>query len=219
MDLIYPRKVSVLLSAFPSHLADFDPSQPLSNEPTPPSDFASILRASLVRETITKALCRSCGTANSLMRSRRELPQSEALPQALSINASVHTAEQLAFWIDGVGPGAPPSNIAAKSRRTFLPPKLALSVKGDEVRSVGLWNAEDEAQAPEGAAIYAVRSVVVHIQADKEVPHLCAVVRVPSEEEQPKWMLFNDFLVRQIGEEEALGFPGIWKVSVAAPLC
>lgn len=29
------------------------------------------------------------------------------------------------------------------------------------------------------------------------------------------WYLFNDFVVKQISEEEALSFPGKWKASMA----
>jgi PAB-dependent poly(A)-specific ribonuclease subunit 2 len=201
----------------------------LSNEPPPPSDFASILRASLLRETVTKSHCRTCGTPAALMRSRRELPQRPQLPQALSINASVHTAEHLGFWLDGVGPGASASATAAsggKLRRTFLPPMLALDVNGEDVRARGIWDNEERASFPD-AAIYALRSMVVQIQADKEAPHLCTIVRVPEEPSEGentggsaerKWYLFNDFLVRPLPEHEALGMPGVWKVSRAAGL-
>lgn len=40
---------------------------------------------------------------------------------------------------------------------------------------------------------------------------------VPEAESQPHlkspWFLFNDFVVRNISEEEALSFPSTWKVS------
>jgi PAB-dependent poly(A)-specific ribonuclease subunit 2 len=29
------------------------------------------------------------------------------------------------------------------------------------------------------------------------------------------WYIFNDFMVRNVTEEEALSFPGAWKVRVA----
>jgi PAB-dependent poly(A)-specific ribonuclease subunit 2 len=44
---------------------------------------------------------------------------------------------------------------------------------------------------------------------------------VPEAEGQPNlkspWFLFNDFVVRNISEEEALSFPSTWKVSCYSP--
>ncbi len=94
--------------------------------------------------------------------------------------------------------------------------------------------------------------MVVQISADKEQPHLCAIVRVPEAESSslstgdgastattPRmanatatgltpagskksakakagqlgpWYLFNDFLVRNVSESEALGFQNTWKM-------
>lgn len=62
--------------------------------------------------------------------------------------------------------------------------------------------------------------MVVQIQADNEAPHLCTIVRVPEEEgattvdgrKKSPWYLFNDFLVRNISEEEALSFQNTWKI-------
>ncbi|PWN52754.1 hypothetical protein IE53DRAFT_366908 [Violaceomyces palustris] len=208
VDLVYPRKA-------------------LSNEPPPPSDFASVLRSALVRETQSRAACRGC-QFTALFRSRRVLPNNRDLPRALSINAAVHTGEQLSFWLDGKGPGGKGSG------RTYLPPRVAVEVKGDDVRTRGIWEAKD-LSGLEGSAIYKLRALIVQIQADKDVPHLCAIVRVPEAEAEAEiqvadtdakeaetagkglkraspWYLFNDFLVRNIGEEEALGFPNPWKI-------
>jgi len=94
------------------------------------------------------------------------------------------------------------------------------------VRARGIWDNEERASFPD-AAIYALRSMVVQIQADKEAPHLCTIVRVPEEPSEGegtggsaerKWYLFNDFLFRPLPEHEALGMPGVWKVSRAAGL-
>ena len=268
VDLIYPRKA-------------------LSNEPQPSTDFASILRASLIRETSTRTPCRGC-QFTALFRSRRTLPSNAELPPALSINAAIHSGEQLGYWIDGVGPGPgaassygraastgappnarhdvppgvtpppPPTGPASSSRRTFLPPRIAIDVRGDDVRTKAIYDEADLDIAKatmgipgRGPAIYKVRSMVVQIHADKEAPHLCAIVRVPEAEKQLQsqaqaqaeaqatdggaanaagsvktstkagragrqslgpWYLFNDFLVRNIGEEEALGFSWSWKM-------
>lgn len=131
IDLVYPRKA-------------------LSNEPATASDFASILRSSLVRETLSKATCRACHTPASPLRSRRVLPPNSRLPQALSVNAAVHTSEQLGYWLDGVS--APDS----EHTRTYVPPKLGIDVQGEEVRSKGIWN-DEEMTSFKGAAVYTLR--------------------------------------------------------------
>jgi PAB-dependent poly(A)-specific ribonuclease subunit 2 len=55
----------------------------------------------------------------------------------------------------------------------------------------------------------------LEIKTEKEDPHLVAIVKVPKEElpaeAKSPWYLFNDFLVRNISEDEALGFAGVWK--------
>lgn len=186
VDLTYPRRV-------------------LSNELAPPSDFASVLRGSLLRETHVKAPCRSCQTPASMLRSRRILPETDQLPASLSINCAVHTAEHLSFWLGGT-PQQPSS--------AYLPPQLSLSVQGEQVRAKGLWTEEDKAQEEQASAsspppaIYTLRAIVVQVQADKDVPHLCALVKVPG----AQWHIFNDFLVMPISEAEALSFPGPWKI-------
>ncbi|SPO36298.1 related to PAN2 - component of Pab1p-stimulated poly(A) ribonuclease [Pseudozyma flocculosa] len=314
VDLVYPRKG-------------------LSNEPAPPSDFASILRASLLRETQSRAACRGC-QFTALFRSRRILPSNAELPRTLSVNAAVHTAEQLGCWLEGHasdysggpsaatglglgGSGGPGFNNARRGlptgprthphshahphhphphphqqtghapgaghRRPFLPPRVAIDVRGDEVRTRSIYDDRDleSAKATMGAglAVYKLRSMVVQVQAGKESPHLCAIVRVPeaeraaaaatasasaagtagtsgaaassgaasapqspaissaaagggggkgvggapptpqgkpgkaSKQSLGPWYLFNDFLVRNISEEEALRFPASsWKI-------
>lgn len=212
------------VSQRPSHSLVVDlvyPRRALSNETALPSDFASVLRASLLRETLSKAPCRNCQTPASTMTSKRILPQTSDLPACLSVNCAVHTAEHLSYWLDGIGPGGN----ANKEKDTYLPPKLALDVRhngtGDDgdVRADGLWGEEAVATdvSSPGAAIYTLRSIVVQVQADKDNPHLCAIVKIPhqgaEEGKRDEWHLFNDFLVLPIPEAEALGFPGPWKVS------
>ena len=290
VDLIYPRR-------------------PMSNESAPPSDFASVLRASLVREVQNRAPCRAC-QFTAMFRTRRVMPAASELPRVLSVNAAIQAPEHLHYWLDSnqkgnktasMGParsngpmqqqpygnskmgymGMPSNNHhraggralptgpradvnaassmqqgAGDSKRTYLPPRIAIGVYGEDVRVVPIWSADeiDRVQAALGQpAIYKLRSMVVQISADKEQPHLCAVVRVPEAESNgggaaatrttPKmtnatsaaaaaaggaastkksakakssqlgpWYLFNDFLVRNVSESEALGFQNTWKM-------
>lgn len=93
----------------------------MSNEPAPASDYASILRNSIHRETIARMVCSTCRQTNHL-RIRRVLAEIE-LPPILIINAGVRTADELEFWIDGrVGVGT-----------RFLHPKFSIGKQGDAV--------------------------------------------------------------------------------------
>ncbi|KAJ9474966.1 PAN2-PAN3 deadenylation complex catalytic subunit PAN2 [Pseudozyma hubeiensis] len=281
VDLIYPRR-------------------PMSNESAPPSDFASVLRASLVREVQNRAPCRAC-QFTAMFRTRRVMPATTELPRILSVNAAIQAPEHLQFWLDdnqkggratsggpgrnhgpqqqqqpyskmaymGMGgtgqrggggiPTGPRGDTAAsgETKRTYLPPRIAVGVYGDDVRVLPIYTQADadRAKASLGnrSAIYKLRSMVVQVSADKEQPHLCALVRVPEAESNtqsgghadatttPKtthanlpatgaapgsskksarakanqlgpWHLFNDFLVRNVSEAEALGFQATWKM-------
>ncbi|KAL9932023.1 hypothetical protein V8E36_009084 [Tilletia maclaganii] len=233
-DLVYPRKA-------------------LSNEAAPQTDLASVIKGSLVRQTISKSLCKSCHTSAAPMKSRRILPETSKLPHGLLINAAVHTPEQHSYWLAGTeddsgkyswrskaanlpsaaasagGSGGGSKESATKRGGkvlSYVPPKLAIDVAGEDVRARGIWNEDDLAAMP-GAAVYTCRAMIVQIQSGKEASHLCAIVKVPeaenataqdAEDSAPKrgkkgpWYLFNDFLVRNISENEALSFPNTWKV-------
>lgn len=99
-----------------------------------------------------KARCGACGTPAAPLRSRRLLRSREHLPRVLSINAAVHTGEQLTFWLDGsaTGTGASPR------KNTYLPPKLEVDVIGEDLRSRGIWDDSDLPTNPE-VPIYVLR--------------------------------------------------------------
>ena len=103
VDLIYPRR-------------------PMSNEPAPPSDFASVLRASLVREVQNRAPCRAC-QFTAMFRTRRIMPSTAELPRVLSVNAAIQAPEHLHYWLDenqashkppSMGPGRPGARAARR---------------------------------------------------------------------------------------------------------
>jgi PAB-dependent poly(A)-specific ribonuclease subunit 2 len=62
---------------------------------------------------------------------------------------------------------------------------------------------------------YELCGMVIEIKTGSVNPHLVAIVKIPKEEipddGKSPWYLFNDFLVRNISEDEALSFPGTWK--------
>ncbi|KAG5340326.1 hypothetical protein C0989_002137 [Termitomyces sp. Mn162] len=121
--------------------------------------------------------------------SRRSIP-SQDLPPILAINACIHNEENLNLWLDVRG-------------QTFLQTRLQLH---------GQVGGVDD---PVGVE-YTIRSFVVQILTKNKQSHLVAIVRVPEAEKRTDlispWFIFNDFVVRNIPEEEALSFPDKWKV-------
>lgn len=177
------------------------PRRALSNEPPPPGDLPSIFRASLIRETTGKLNCPVCG--NTTHQRWRRVPASPVhFPPILALNAAVTNSDQLEYWVD------------SHSRREgrFLQPTIGISTAGGLM--IG-----DDVTAPmpqdESTVLYDLQALIVQIQAEDDPPHLVSLVKVapdPETDEAGGWYLFNDFLVRRISEDEALSFPGSWKV-------
>ncbi|GAA96870.1 uncharacterized protein L969DRAFT_87898 [Mixia osmundae IAM 14324] len=183
IDLIYPRKA-------------------LSNEPKPASDFHTILKASIGRETATRATCAACRQF-AHARVRRVLTND--LPPVVTINANVNTADHMEMWLDG-----------KTSKDRFLQPSFVIS------RGMSGLSIQDEASsiaADTDSVCYQLTAIVCQIQSDDDPAHLISLIRIPREEDERAgtWHLFNDFLVKAVSEDEALGFPGSWKIP--AVLC
>ncbi|KAL0947460.1 hypothetical protein HGRIS_013567 [Hohenbuehelia grisea] len=159
-----------------------------SNEPSPPSDFTSILRTSLLRQMTHKATCQTCKHFATFS-SRRSIA-SKDLPPVLAINACVNNEENLRLWLD-------------TRSGTFLKPQIELHGQID--------GGED----PE-PAIYTLRALVVQIVTKSGDNHLVSIVKVPEAEQSndfaSPWFVFNDFAVRDTSERDALSFPEEWKV-------
>jgi len=108
---------------------------------------------------------------------------SSDLPPLLFVNACVH--EEVDYWAD--------------TRGSMMQPRINLAM--------------DDGVPVE----YEVRALIVQVAQKEEltVPHLVALVKIPEgdlEEDGGQWYLFNDFVVKPVSEEEALRFPGKWKV-------
>ncbi|CCG81195.1 PAB-dependent poly(A)-specific ribonuclease subunit pan2 [Taphrina deformans PYCC 5710] len=58
---------------------------------------------------------------------------------------------------------------------------------------------------------YILRGTVNEIRFDQDEAHMVTFIRAEDSEESP-WLLFNDFLVKEVTAEEALTYPGPWKV-------
>ncbi|KAI0078959.1 hypothetical protein K474DRAFT_1659644 [Panus rudis PR-1116 ss-1] len=178
--------------AYTSHVAELVyPMKPIYNEPTEGTDFASILRMSLLRQTTHKAACRSCGKYNAIFETRRSIANQD-LPPILAVNASVFSEETHKYWKDS-------------KNKTLLSPTIELR---------GQVHGQDEYDTVR----YELRGIVVQVVAKEKPSHLVALIKVPEAEYAPHsaddshWYLFNDFSVRNVSEAEALSFPGSWKV-------
>ncbi|KAJ3516724.1 hypothetical protein NLJ89_g949 [Agrocybe chaxingu] len=124
----------------------------------------------------------------STLISRRAI-SSQQLPPILAVNASVYSDESFSFWQDW-------------RTSTFLLPRISL--RGEL----------DGTDDPEEIA-YDVRALVVKITGKDRKSHLVAIIKVPGadrDDGSSPWFLFNDFVVTNISQDEALGFPDRWKV-------
>ncbi|KAI0329853.1 hypothetical protein GY45DRAFT_1324455 [Cubamyces sp. BRFM 1775] len=171
-----------------THLIDMIyPVRKSANDPAQETDFASILRSSLLRRTTHKATCQTCKQF-ATFETRRSI-RTRDLPPVLAINAAVHNEETHKFWRD-------------QRRQTFLKPRVELR---------GQFEGMDDPET----VVYELRAMVVQVVAKDANSHLVALVKVPEAEhaQDPEpWYIFNDFLVQGISEEEVLSIPSSWKV-------
>ncbi|KAI6151085.1 ubiquitin carboxyl-terminal hydrolase-domain-containing protein [Pisolithus tinctorius] len=176
-----------------THIIDMVYPRPMSpNEPQILTDFANIIRSSIIREMSHKATCQTCKQFATFI-SRRSISTAD-LPPILAINTSIYNEESMKFWFD-------------TRHGSFLQSQIELQGEIDGV--------ED----PE-IATYELRAIVCQITTKTKQSHLVALIKVPPAHvyhaetgvnTKGPWYLFNDFVVRNISEEEALSFPSTWK--------
>ncbi|KAF5379932.1 hypothetical protein D9757_007171 [Collybiopsis confluens] len=184
-----------------THVVDLIyPRTILPNDTVPYSDFPTILRNSLLRKMTHKATCPTCGRNFSNFSSRRQIPTRD-LPHTLAVNACVNTEDNFKYWLNRSRDRV--RKDGSQGHQTFLRPQIELSGEVDDIDD------------PE-VAVYQLRAVIVQVDTD-EHSHLVAIVKVPEAERSlaegaSPWYIFNDFVVHNVLEEEALSFPGKWKV-------
>lgn len=149
-----------------------------------------LVRDSLIQEGAHRASCRSCGEL-VIFESRRTIA-SKDLPPVMAINTLVYESNNQLhkYWIDGrQGP--------------LLKPFIEIRGQVDGV---------DDADV----VVYELRSLVVEVVSKDKSGHLVSIVKVPNAEgrgdSSSPWFVFNDFVVSNVPERDALGFPGVWKV-------
>ncbi|OCH89095.1 PAB-dependent poly-A-specific ribonuclease subunit PAN2 [Obba rivulosa] len=177
------------------HIVDMVYPHPTSTKDNNPGigacGFSGVLRRSLSRTSQHKGICPDCGKY-SVIQTRRQVATRD-LPPILAVNAAVYNEDSLNHWKD-------------KPRgERFV--RENILVTGDLIH--------DEDVEP---VEYELRSMVIQIVTKDKHSHLVAIVKVPeaqmsqNSELQSPWFIFNDFVVRNISEQEALSFPGNWKV-------
>lgn len=120
-----------------------------ANDVAAETDFASVLRASVLRQATHKATCQTCKQF-ATFESRRAI-RSRDLPPVLAVNAAAHGEEAHRYWRD-------------QRRQTFLRPRIELHGQVDGMDD------------PE-AAIYELRAMVVQVVEKDANSHLVAIVK------------------------------------------
>lgn len=157
------------------------------------TQFSTVLRNSIHREGPIRGWCQAC---------RQYQPSNirrfvHSLPRVLNINAMVQNPEQWRHW---AGKSWPPQTIGV----TLTSGKVQV-LQGRDL----------EKRMNDGRVLqYALRGIVNEIRLDQEQAHMVSFVRIDdvSKEDGSKWLLMNDFLVKEVTAEEALGYPGPWKL-------
>ncbi|KAF8479133.1 PAB-dependent poly-A-specific ribonuclease subunit PAN2 [Russula ochroleuca] len=112
------------------------------------------------------------------------------LPPILAVNANVYSDEIFEYWLD-------------TRKQRFLTPFVELYVQAGESEEPSF-------------VTYNLRAMIIQVLNKDRRSHLVAIVKVPEAEHREDllspWFVFNDFSVQNISEEEALSFPGKWKV-------
>jgi hypothetical protein len=167
-----------------------------------------------------KATCQTCKQF-AIFSSRRSIATSD-LPLVLAVNASAYNDENLSFWLDN-------------RNQTFLTPQVGIQgqVEGSDDPDVAVYklrvrflcNITNSCLPGVGfrCAGYIQREALSsgcnssgYVFSSLPSPTKSKGCSVPEAEErtdlQSPWFVFNDFVVRNVSEEEALSFPGKWKV-------
>ncbi|KAG0174836.1 poly(A)-specific ribonuclease [Apophysomyces sp. BC1015] len=188
--------------------------------------FTSVLKASMYREGQTKAWCPNCHQYQPT--TTKKLIQ--GLPAVMLINSGAANSDEAAIWRQN-GPNSPKNSqqpatddsdngeAAPNTRASWLPERFGIHINGSDlvikVLPLGKEIPAEFKESPETCAIYELSATIMQAQADEELPHLVAQIKIPEAERESNarspWYLFNDFLVRSIRQEEIFLLKGTWK--------
>ncbi|KAK9704495.1 poly(A)-specific ribonuclease [Basidiobolus ranarum] len=191
VDLVYPKNSTT------------------SSSPSQANTFAEILQSSICRQTQAKAWCNSCQRYQSSTQKKNLLEP----PDVFSVNCSILSKSNQDLWR---------SSVAEKGTGTnsWLPLAIQIELDGEEINITNAnlhasnQDTEEEISKSTQRATYELYAVVSQIQFDKEVAHLVAQIKVGKNENgdgKSEWYHFNDFMVKNIPEEEVNNFKHPWK--------
>jgi PAB-dependent poly(A)-specific ribonuclease subunit 2 len=158
--------------------------------------FGAILKSSVHRDGEQQTMfCNSC-RARTIATVRKTV---QNFSSVLNINTNVTEDGEWRYW----------------GTQGWLPSRLGMSTHNGRLSIFQGKDLDKKRQEERVNSEYELCGMVLEIKTEKEDPHLVAIVKIPKEELPPDatspWYLFNDFLVRNISEDEALSFPGVWK--------
>ncbi|RIA93213.1 ubiquitin carboxyl-terminal hydrolase-domain-containing protein [Glomus cerebriforme] len=168
--------------------------------------FVDILRTSIQREIQQKAWCDNC--QQYVPTTAKKIPKS--LPPVLSINCGAGTSVPIEIWRTHDGQSA------------WLPKRISMDLDDNDLLTVKELPSDAivdvNTSGSSKNANYELMAVISQVRVEKEIPHLVAFVKVPKSElestSKSPWYLFNDFLVKNVTEQEVFNFQGVWKTPV-----
>lgn len=164
---------------------------------SPAFRFSNILRASIEREMQNRGWCNYCRRYQQV-NIRKTVHR---MPLILILNAAITNPICRRLWaIPGWLPDAVGIIITEGQVMCFEGEELRLHIQNNTP----------------GLVIYDLVGLVAEIEiAEHQKPHLVSFINVSisdrTPQEQNKWHLFNDFLVTEVDQEEALRFTSNWK--------
>jgi PAB-dependent poly(A)-specific ribonuclease subunit 2 len=170
----------------------------MKNTRIPRPSFSQILKASVERQDQTRGWCTKCNRYQQMV--QRKTVQS--VPGVLMLNAAIQSHEAKVLW----------------STPNWLPQEIGIIV--DQGQFYCFEGQDITLHLQRGTfdiMVYELVGIVADINSgEHQKPHLVATVNTAPSSREPddndKWHLFNDFLVRPIPKEEALRFEASWKL-------
>ncbi|KAL6918053.1 hypothetical protein FSHL1_009482 [Fusarium sambucinum] len=160
--------------------------------------FSQVLKNSIERETTSKGWCSRCQRYQTIATKKGI----HSIPEVLMLNTAITNQEQRALW----------------STPGWLPEEIGIIVDREQMFC---YEGEDlKLHLQRGMhkiKVYSLTGMAINIESGQsQKSHLVSMVNVahvePEPQEESRWHLFNDFLVRSVSTEEALTFNTSWKV-------
>lgn len=160
--------------------------------------FSNILKISVERHDQTRGWCNKCNRYQQMVQ-RKTI---DSIPDVIMLNAAIHSHDAKMLW----------------STPNWLPQEIGIIVGEGQFFCFEGQDLEFHLQrGHHDIRVYELIGVVADINSgEHQKPHLVAAINTapssPDATTQDSWHLFNDFLVRPIGKEEALRFEPSWKL-------